>query len=106
MVGCFCFANPSGFLFGPSQKGTICSSDGRLIHEQLIQSGCKCDVFVGSSLVYMYAKSGIMQDPWRVFNKMPSQDVVTSIAMILGHVQCRQGQMALELSQQMQQEGV
>jgi pentatricopeptide repeat protein len=54
----------------------------------------------------MYAKSGIMQDPWRVFNKMPSQGVVTSTTMILGHVQCRQGQMALELFQQMQQEGV
>jgi hypothetical protein len=26
-VFCFCFANPLGFLFGPSQKGTICSSD-------------------------------------------------------------------------------
>ncbi len=26
MAGCFCFANPSSFLFGPSQKGTICSS--------------------------------------------------------------------------------
>jgi hypothetical protein len=26
-VFCFCFANPSGFSFGPSQKGTICSSD-------------------------------------------------------------------------------
>jgi hypothetical protein len=26
MVGCFCFANALGFLFGPSQKGTICSS--------------------------------------------------------------------------------
>jgi hypothetical protein len=26
MAGCFCFANPSGFLFFPSQKGTICSS--------------------------------------------------------------------------------
>jgi hypothetical protein len=25
-VFCFSFANPSGFLFGPSQKGTICSS--------------------------------------------------------------------------------
>jgi hypothetical protein len=25
-VFCFCFANPSGFSFGPSQKGTICSS--------------------------------------------------------------------------------
>ncbi len=37
--------------------------------------------------MYMYAKSGIMQDPWRVFNKMPSQGVVTLTAMILGHVQ-------------------
>jgi pentatricopeptide repeat protein len=54
----------------------------------------------------MYAKSGIVQDPWRVFNKMPSQDVVISTPMILGHVQCGQGQMALELFQQMQQEGV
>ncbi len=26
MADCFCFANPSGFSFGPSQKGTICSS--------------------------------------------------------------------------------
>jgi pentatricopeptide repeat protein len=73
-----------------------------LIHEQLIQGGCKFGVFVGCGLVYMYAKSGIMQDPWRMFNKMPSQDVVTLTAMILGHVQCRRGQMALELFQQMQ----
>ncbi|KAH9537908.1 hypothetical protein CY35_16G076900 [Sphagnum magellanicum] len=54
----------------------------------------------------MYAKSGIMQDPWRVFNKMPSEDVVNSTVMILQHVQCGQGQMALELFQQMQQEGM
>jgi hypothetical protein len=26
-VFCFCFANPSSFSFGLSQKGTICSSD-------------------------------------------------------------------------------
>jgi hypothetical protein len=26
-VFCFSFTNPSDFLFGPSQKGTICSSD-------------------------------------------------------------------------------
>jgi hypothetical protein len=25
-VFCFCFANLLGFSFGPSQKGTICSS--------------------------------------------------------------------------------
>jgi hypothetical protein len=27
-IFCFCFANLSGFSFGPSQKGTICSSEG------------------------------------------------------------------------------
>jgi pentatricopeptide repeat protein len=71
---------------------------GRLVHEQLIQSGCESDVFVGSSLVDMYAKSGSIEDASRVFNKMPySQDVFTWTAIILGHVQSRQGQKALEL---------
>jgi len=41
-----------------------------------------------------------------VFNKLPSQVVVTWSTMILGHVKCRQGQKALELFQQMKQEGV
>jgi pentatricopeptide repeat protein len=37
---------------------------------------------------------------------MPSQDVVTWNNMILGDVKCGQGQKAVELFQQMQQEGV
>jgi pentatricopeptide repeat protein len=63
----------------------------------LIQFGCQSDVFVGSSLVDMYAKCGSTEDVWRVFNRIPSQDVVTWNTMILGHVKCRQGQKALEL---------
>jgi pentatricopeptide repeat protein len=54
----------------------------------------------------MYAKCGSIEDAWRVFNKMSSQNVVTWNAMILGHVKCWQGQKALELFRQMQQEGV
>jgi pentatricopeptide repeat protein len=46
--------------------------DGRLVHKQLIQTGCESDIFVGSSLVDMYAKCGSIEDAWRVFNKMPS----------------------------------
>jgi hypothetical protein len=30
-VFCFSFAKPSDFLFGPSQKGTICSSDSKVL---------------------------------------------------------------------------
>jgi pentatricopeptide repeat protein len=76
-------------------------AEGRIVCEQLIQSGCEFDVFVGSSLLDIYAKCGSMEDAWRVFNKMPSQNVTTWTAMILGHVNC--GQKGLELFQQMQQ---
>jgi pentatricopeptide repeat domain-containing protein 1 len=80
--------------------------EGRHTHEQIIESGWESDVFVGNSLVDMYAKCGSMEDAERVFNKMLSPDVVTWTTMILGHVKCGQGSKALELFQQMQQEGV
>ncbi|CAK9881759.1 unnamed protein product [Sphagnum jensenii] len=80
--------------------------EGRCVHQRIIQSGFQMNVFVGNSLVDMYAKCGSIDDAWRVFHKMPSQDVVTWTTMILGHVKCGQGQKALELFQQMQQEGV
>jgi len=102
-------ATPDKFTFIQAIKACACLGalqDGRLVHQQLIQSGCESDVFVGSSLVDMYAKCGSIEDAWRVFNKMPSRDVVTWSAMILGHVKCGQGQKALELFRQMQHEGV
>ncbi|CAM6075269.1 unnamed protein product [Sphagnum tenellum] len=80
--------------------------EGRFVHEQIIQRGLEFDVFVSNSLVDMYAKCGSMEDAWRVFNKMPLHDVVTWNALIFGHVKCGQGYKALELFQQMQQEGV
>jgi pentatricopeptide repeat protein len=101
--------SPNEFTFVPvinACAGLGALEDGRLVHEQLIQSGCKFDVFVGNSLVDMYAKCGSIEEAWRVFNKMPSRDVVTWNAMILGQVKCGQGQKALELFREMEQEGV
>jgi pentatricopeptide repeat protein len=66
--------SPNEFTFVPvinACAGLGALEDGRLVHEQLIQSGCKFDVFVGNSLVDMYAKCGSIEDAWRVFNKMP-----------------------------------
>jgi pentatricopeptide repeat protein len=80
--------------------------EGRDIEERIIQYGCECNVFVASSLIDMYAKCGSMEDAWRVFNKRPSHDLVSFNAMILGLVQCAQGEKVLELFQEMQQEGV
>ncbi len=62
-----------------------------------LQSGFECYVIMGSSLVDMYAKCGSIEDAWKMFNMMASQNVVTWTTMILGHMQCGQGQKALEL---------
>jgi pentatricopeptide repeat protein len=79
---------------------------GRCVHQQIIQHGLESDVFVESSSVDMYAKCGSLEDAWTVFNRMPAQNVVTWNTMILGHVQCGEGQKALGLFQEMKQEGV
>jgi pentatricopeptide repeat protein len=101
--------SPNSFTFVPVLNA--CASlgalqEGRLVHEQIIRSGCEANVFVGCSLVDMYAKCRHMKDAWRVFKNMSSQDVVARNTMILGHVKCGQGRKALELFQQMLQEGV
>ncbi len=75
----------------------VALEEGRCIHQQIIQSGCESEVFVGSSLVDMYAKCGSIEEAWRVFKEMPSRNVVTWNAMVLGNVKCAQGQKALEL---------
>ncbi|CAM6071089.1 unnamed protein product [Sphagnum tenellum] len=74
----------------------VCASvaaleEGKCPHEQIIQSGLESDVFVGNSLVDMYAKCRIMEDVWKVFNRMPSHNVVSWTAIILRHVKCAQG---------------
>jgi len=84
----------------------VALEEGRGVHEQIIQSGCESEVYVGSSLVDMYAKCGSIEDAQKVFDRMPIRNVVSWNAIILGHVKCGQGWKALALSHQMQQEGV
>ncbi len=77
----------------------------KLTHEQVIHSGYESDVSVSSSFV-VYAKCESTEDAWRVFNTMPSHDVMPWTAMIQRHVKCGKGQTALELYQQMQRGAV
>jgi pentatricopeptide repeat protein len=58
--------------------------EGAHVHQHIIQSGWESDVFVGSSLIDIYAKCGSMQDAWKVFNKMPFRNVVSWNAMLEG----------------------
>jgi pentatricopeptide repeat protein len=80
--------------------------EGKHVHEQIVRCGFESNVFVGSTLTCMYAKCGSIEDARRVFNKMPTHNVVAWNAMISGHLRCGQGHKALELFQQMQYEGM
>ncbi|CAM6073835.1 unnamed protein product [Sphagnum tenellum] len=80
--------------------------EGRRIHQQIIQSGLESAVFVGSSLLDMYAKCGSIQDAQKVFNKMPMHDVVTWTAMLKGYAMHGLGKEALRHFEQMSQADV
>ncbi|CAM6085395.1 unnamed protein product [Calypogeia fissa] len=80
--------------------------NGRYVHAQIIRRGHESDVFVGTSLVDMYAKCGSIEEAWKVFSNMPVRNVVSWTAMIVGLVKCGQGLKALELSRLMQRENV
>jgi pentatricopeptide repeat protein len=84
----------------------VALEEARSVQEQIIQSGCESDVFVGSSLVDMYAKCGSLEDAWRVFHKMPSRDVATWNAILGGCVMHGHGREALKHFEQMCEEGV
>jgi len=84
----------------------VALEEGKYAHEQIIQSGCEADVFVGNSLIDMYAKCGSMEDAQRVFNEMPSHNVVSWTTMLQGCPMHGHGKEALQHFEKMCEEGV
>eukprot|EP00250_Pteridium_aquilinum_P020973 c24999_g5_i1 orf=421-1284(+) len=63
------------------------------------------DLFVGSALVDLYAKCGLLAKAQQVFGELPARDVVVWTALIGGYVEHEHGEEALECFAQMQLEG-
>eukprot|EP01018_Ginkgo_biloba_P029573 Gb_20749 [translate_table: standard] len=74
---------------------------GKRIHAYIMKSGFESDVFVGSALVDMYAKSGDIRDAQKVFHKISERDMVSWSAMIAGYAQQGLSEEALKLFCQM-----
>ncbi|XP_021753205.1 LOW QUALITY PROTEIN: putative pentatricopeptide repeat-containing protein At3g47840 [Chenopodium quinoa] len=69
-------------------------TNGRLLHGVCVKNGLVNSVFVGSSLLDMYAKSGYISESCRVFDEMPEKNVVSWTAIITGLVKagyCKEG---------------
>lgn len=60
---------------------------GKEIHGHAIRNGFDADVFIGSSLMDMYAKCTRMEDSLRVFDLLPRRDAISWNSIIAGCVQ-------------------
>ncbi|XXG74597.1 hypothetical protein AAC387_Pa07g3278 [Persea americana] len=70
---------------------------GRLIHRTICSMGLEMDVFVGSSLIKLYAENGSIEDARKVFDKMPVRDSVLWNVMVHGYVTSGSASEALKL---------
>ncbi|KAI5075024.1 hypothetical protein GOP47_0010985 [Adiantum capillus-veneris] len=79
---------------------------GRIIHNELIRRGLlKNNVFLGSTLVNMYAKCGALDIAQQVFDELSERNEVTWNALIAGYVQHGCGEEALKCFEKMQRTG-
>ncbi|KAI9097487.1 hypothetical protein K1719_025258 [Acacia pycnantha] len=79
--------------------------DGRQIHACCIKHGCHSNVYVGSSLVDMYARCGYLDEARQIFDKLVNKNEVSWNALIAGYARKDEGEEALSLFLKMQREG-
>ncbi|KAF6144842.1 hypothetical protein GIB67_025697 [Kingdonia uniflora] len=77
---------------------------GQSMHCLAMKTGFGFDVFVGSSLVDMYAKCGVIGDARKLFDEMPAKNVVSWSGMIYGYAQMGEDEEALRLFKEVLEE--
>lgn len=83
---------PNDFIFVAVLKACTNAGDmteGKVIHVQIMESGFESDVYVGNTLIDMYAKYGMLEDAYTVFRSLSKGDIVTWNSIIVGYA--RQG---------------
>ncbi|KAF4356748.1 hypothetical protein F8388_010970 [Cannabis sativa] len=79
---------------------------GRQIHSFVLKRNFESHIFVGSSLLDMYAKVGRIHEARGVFECLPERDVVSCTAILSGYAQLGFDEEALELFRRLQNEGM
>ncbi|KAJ8771644.1 hypothetical protein K2173_026821 [Erythroxylum novogranatense] len=74
---------------------------GRQLHSVIIKNNFASNLFVGNALVDMYAKSGVLDDSRRQFERMRNRDNISWNAIIVGYVQKEHESEAFHMFQQM-----
>ena len=80
---------------------------GELIHEHVTRIGLlEKDSFVGSSLIQMYVKCGLIQSAQEVFDSMQQRDIAGWNALFTGYTRQGESKLVLEIFDKMINEGI
>jgi pentatricopeptide repeat protein len=79
---------------------------GELLHEEVGRVGLDKDVLVGSCLVDMYAKYGLLVKAEEVFDRLPAKDLFSWNALVGGYAQLGHSETVFLLFDNMIQQGV
>lgn len=79
---------------------------GKQLHGAIVKKICKSDVFIGTSLVDMYAKCGEMVNSKEVFDRMTIRNTATWTSIISGYARNGFGEEAIGLFQLMRRKKV
>ncbi|XP_020088506.1 putative pentatricopeptide repeat-containing protein At3g13770, mitochondrial [Ananas comosus] len=79
---------------------------GRQVHSIAIKTNFESHIFVGSSLLDMYAKSNNILEARKVFDFLPERDVVSCTAILSGYAQLGLDEEALQLFIELYKEGM
>ncbi|PON73175.1 Tetratricopeptide-like helical domain containing protein [Parasponia andersonii] len=79
---------------------------GQQIHVLALQSGLESNEFVNSSLIFMYAKCGIIEDARKSFEINPKDSSITWNSIIFAYAQHGQAYVALDLFAEMKEKEV
>ncbi|XP_022850166.1 pentatricopeptide repeat-containing protein At2g03880, mitochondrial-like [Olea europaea var. sylvestris] len=91
---------PNEFTLATVLKGcSICLDleSGKQLHADVIKIGALSDVYVGSTLVDLYAKCGEMEYAENVFVMIPEQNAVLWNSLLNGYAQAGDGEAVLRL---------
>lgn len=100
---------PSEFTFGTVIHSTTAIKDlhlGKQIHAFAIQMGLQSNVFVGSAILDLYAKFGLIEEASKVFEDTHCPNVVSYTSLICGLLKKERFEDAVELFRKMPERNV
>jgi pentatricopeptide repeat protein len=86
---------------------------GKHLHMEIVEEGLsssssssssEADLDMGNALVAMYARCGLLDEAHRLFDELPSHDVVTWTALIAGYAQLGEAEKAISAFNRLKEE--